>query len=171
MYQQKAILSTNEIWDTLKSLLGMWPKFEGSSNLHPFNTFSWTSGKNSTHNMPFHWATEPCQSYLWFIFKLFFVLSQFLNSVATTGTNKLCLWVKLGQHYFFLKNIFTGQKLDMTELKFLWSFNITSQVRKSFWALSLGKKLVSFLVSLKWTAISPISEITKTVGALYQRRS
>jgi len=59
--------------------------------MHPFHTFSLAGGKNSTDSVPLHWAAEPCQGYLWLSFKLFFVVGQFLNSLATTETNKLYL--------------------------------------------------------------------------------
>ena len=36
---------------------------------------------------------ESCHGYVWLNFKLFFVLGQFLNILAVTGTNKLYLWV------------------------------------------------------------------------------
>lgn len=36
---------------------------------------------------------SPAKAIFGLFFMLFFVLSQFLNSVARTGTNKLCLWV------------------------------------------------------------------------------
>jgi len=50
---------------------------------------------NSSDSVPLHWAAEPCQGYLLLSFKLFFVLGQILIGlhVATTGTNKLYLWV------------------------------------------------------------------------------
>jgi len=59
--------------------------------MHPFHTFSLAGGKNSTDSVPLHWAAEPCQGYLWLSFKPFFVVGQFLNSLATTETNKLYL--------------------------------------------------------------------------------
>lgn len=62
-------------------------KFELSSNMHPFNTFSLAGGKYSSGGMPLHWASEPCQGYLWLSFKLFFVIRHGLE--ATTETNKL----------------------------------------------------------------------------------
>lgn len=44
---------------------------------------------------------------------------------------------------FFLKNIFTGQKLDMTELKLLWPFNMSSH----------GPKIILSTVRRKETSI------------------
>ena len=69
-------------------------------------------------------TSEPCQGYVWLSFMLFFVLSQFLNGLITLKqTNYICGFNKANIPYFF-KNILTGQKQDVTELKLLWSVNI-----------------------------------------------